>query len=239
MSKDSHFLFYTTTIREKVLMLDSGEVTHISQVLRFGEGDEITVSDGKGTLYQTQIVKLKRDSALCSIKTTEKIAPQDKKVKVYVGIPDKEKFDLLCEMLPPLGVSEIIPVITEFTQKSWWSKKWDKSLERCNRKVISSMKQSFNPYICKISEPIKFDDIINTISNSVFLFGDENGSLLSEVDEAVTESNDFSLFVGPPGGFSDGESEKLREVGAGVKLGSYRLRTELAAVSLASFVNQL
>lgn len=238
MKKDNHFLFYSSIITDGALVLDSFEVAHISQVLRFNSGDEILVTDGKGVIYSARIEKLKRDRALCSIIEKRTVKQPQKEIILYVGIPDREKFEQLSEYMPPLGVSKIIPIIVEHTQRdAWWTTKWEKSLDRCNKKVIASIKQSFNPYITEISAPIEFKDAIALSKQSSVLFGDENGSGFNTLDEHLSKDS-IAIFIGPPGGFSSEEITELNSIGAGINLGTYRLRTELAATVMVGAISQ-
>ncbi len=238
MSKDTHFLFYTEHIQNNALFLDSDEVAHIANVLRFKEGDELRVTDGIGTLFNCRIEKLKRDSALCAILQTEEVSPRTPQLTAYIGIPDREKFDTLCEQLPPLNVSTIVPVMTEHCRKPWWDNKWEKHQERFKRKAVASMKQSLNPFLTTITKPITFQEALEQ-AEGIKLYGNENGSSLNQLNLSKSEA-DYSLFVGPPGGFSSDEKEQLEtQKFIPMALAPYRLRTELAAVAGISLLNQL
>lgn len=236
MSRSDHFLFYSTEISDQVLVLGSDEVAHLTQVLRFSEGDEILVTDGVGTIFDCRIEKMKRDRALCSI-LSKKTTPSDSpSITVYVGVPDRDRIETLCEELPPLGVIKVIPVITQHCQKNWWDGRWDKCEERFGRKIIASIKQSHNPFAMTIDFPITFAEAISSAEGTV-LFCDETGATLNTVP-VVSKPSGVSVFVGPPGGFSDSEKALLAKCGSPIALGPWRLRTELAAVAAVSLVNQ-
>jgi 16S rRNA U1498 N3-methylase RsmE len=49
--KDTHFLFFSRNINENTVLLDDAEMAHISNVLRFCEGDEIQITDGEGNVF--------------------------------------------------------------------------------------------------------------------------------------------------------------------------------------------
>lgn len=235
MSKSDHFLFYSTEISKEVLVLGSDEVAHITTVLRFGVGDEIKVTDGEGTIFECRIEKMKRDMALCSILTREIQTRATPEITLFVGVPDRDRMETLCEELPPLGVSKVIPVITQHCQKNWWGNRWTKSNERFQRKMIASIKQSHNPFFMKVEQPISFEEALEQMSETV-LYCDEKGTKLSEIP-SISEGT-VSVVVGPPGGFTDEEKATLSEKATALALGPYRLRTELAAVTATSLVNQ-
>ena len=236
MRKDTHFLFYSDQISAQVLVLNSDEVAHLSQVLRFEVGDEIEVTNGEGTIYSCKIERMKRDSALCSILSTRQQTPITPQITLYVGIPDKERFDQICEMLPPLNTYKIVPVIMKNCTKSWWSMKWHKTLERANRKGIASMKQSRNPFQTIIEKPILFEEALAEITTPL-IFADAGGQKLSEIfaEELPAE---LAIFIGPPAGYSEEETLTLNTKGTVLDLGPYRMRTELAAVVAVGLLGQ-
>ncbi len=236
MSKSDHFLFYTNDVSDQVLVLGSDEVAHITTVLRFGEGDEIQVTDGKGTIYSCKIEKMKRDRALCAILSRKKDIQKRPHITLYVGVPDRDRIETLCDELPPLGVSKIIPVITTHCNKSWWSKQWAKSHQRFERKIISSVKQSLNPFMMSVEKPIEFSKAIE-IAQGEILYCDEHGATFAELTSEITPK-EISLFIGSPSGFSEEELEVLKSRGKSLALAPYRLRTELAATSAISLINQ-
>ncbi len=236
MSKSDHFLFYSSEISDQVLVLGVDEVAHLTQVLRFTEGDEILVTDGNGTIFECRIEKMKRDRALCSILSQKSLASDSPSITVYIGVPDRDRIETLCEELPPLGVIKVVPVITQHCQKNWWDNRWDKCEERFGRKVIASIKQSHNPFSMTIDFPISFPLALEAAQGTV-LYCDETGTTLANVF-ADPIPTDVSIFVGPPGGFSDEEKTILKKFGTAIGLGPWRLRTELAAVTAVSLVNQ-
>ncbi|MCL1947964.1 MAG: RsmE family RNA methyltransferase, partial [Chitinivibrionia bacterium] len=83
--KDAHFLFFSENINGNAILLDSEEVAHISNVLRFCEGDEIRITDGKGNVFESKIVKMKRDSALCEIISSKFYKPLSCEITLAVG----------------------------------------------------------------------------------------------------------------------------------------------------------
>lgn len=236
--KSKHFLFFSETIADETLVLGNDEVAHMTSVLRFKEGDPISVTDGAGTIYSCTVEKLKKSNALCSIQSSQFIKRPSPQIHMYISLPDKDRMERVCEQLPPLNVSKIIPVVAEHCRKPWWSTRWYKSEERFNRIIVSSMKQSFNPYITSFQEPISFDDALVEAQGTV-LYGDEDGKKLSQLKPVLTERT-TSIFIGPPGGFSECERTNFIERAAHpFNLGLYRLRTELAATTAAALLTEL
>ncbi|MCL2844659.1 MAG: 16S rRNA (uracil(1498)-N(3))-methyltransferase [Chitinivibrionia bacterium] len=249
--KDAHFLFFSENINENSILLDSDEVAHISNVLRFSEGDEIRITDGKGNIFESKIVKMKRDSALCEIISTHRHKPPLCAITVAIGMPEKEKLEDVCEMLAPLGVAKIVPLITNKCQKNYADERWEKVAQRCRRKIISSIKQSLNPHITVLEKPVelgKFCEIGDGSENSgdfetrraLSLLGDFGGQRIDEIIKKGDIPQSICIFVGPPSGFSQDEIDSIVKTRHALSLclGEYRLRTELAAVCAAAAVGQ-
>jgi len=238
--KDAHFLFFSENINENSILLDSDEVAHISNVLRFVEGDEIRITDGKGKIFESKIVRMKKDSALCEIISTNHHNPLPCSVTLAVGMPEKEKLEDICEMLAPLGVAKIVPLITQRCQKNYSDERWEKVAQRCRRKIISSIKQSLNPHITVLEKPVELGKFVleTETRHALSLLGDFGGRKISEIIKKGDIPQSICIFVGPPSGFSQDEIEILSGFSKKICLGEYRLRTELAAVCAVSAVGQ-
>jgi len=234
--KDTHFLFYSQNFNENTILLDSDEVGHISNVLRFAVGDEIRITDGLGNIFESKIVKMKKDSALCEIISTTFHPPLSCQITLAVGLPEKEKLEDICESLTPLGVKKIVPLITQRCQKNYSDERWEKVAQRCRRKIISSIKQSLNPYITSLENPIELTKFATDCDLN--LLCDFDGKPVFEIIEKDNLPQKICVFVGPPAGFSQEEIDSVAKKSAKIRLGNYRLRTELAAIGAVSAVGQ-
>jgi len=230
--KDTHFLFFSRNINENAILLDSGELAHISNVLRFCDGDEIQITNGEGNVFECKITKMKKDSALCEIISSKFCQPLPCEITLAVGLPDKDKFETICETLAPFGVRKIVPLITQNCQKNYLDDRWEKTLERCERKIVSSIKQSLNPYITKIESPVKLSDFASCCELN--LLADFDGKRIDEIIPKDKTPESACIFVGPPAGFSPDEITSLSKNSTRFCLGKYRLRTELAVVAAAA-----
>jgi 16S rRNA (uracil1498-N3)-methyltransferase len=234
--KDTHFLFYSRNINDNVILLDSDELAHISSVLRFSEGDEIQITDGRGNIFECKIMKIKKDSALCEIISSKFYKPLPCEIILAIGLPDKDKFETICEMIAPLGVRKVVPLITKNCKKNYLDGRWERIFERCERKIVSSIKQSLNPYITEIESPMNVADFTSDCEFN--LLADFDGKRIDEVIRKDKLPKSACIFIGPPAGFSPDEIDLFSINSTKICLGRYRLRTELAAVAAAVTVGQ-
>jgi RsmE family RNA methyltransferase len=81
---------------------------------------------------------------------------------------------------------------------------------------------------------VSLSDALKLSDARVYL-ADPEGIALNSVDKFNLHNEALSVFVGPPGGFSEKEISTLHQRGAlGIKIAQSRLRTELATTVFAS-----
>ncbi len=128
-----------------------------------------------------------------------------------------KRCDDLINMATQMGVGKFQPVITDRVVEHHI--KWD----RMQKIAISAAEQSNRNSVPEICAPIKFSDL----DLSTIVFADERAAHGADISE-VTNAN--AILVGPEGGFSDAEFNRLDTCGArGISLGKTILRAELAA----------
>lgn len=235
---EEHILFFSEEISAGRVHLDQGETRHLRSVLRIETGDEIHVTDGRGTIYRCEVEVLEKRACTTRIVERREPAPVRPRLHFYIGMPDKNPFEEVLSTLIPFGVASIVPVECGYCQSPWWARRWEKRRERFRRKMIAAAKQSWNAHLPELADPIGFQEALGAVSGRA-VFADPDGMRAGEIAEGSGETEEFSCFVGPPGGFSPGEREGLREAGArGLWLSPYRLRTEHAAAAMAAVMRQ-
>jgi 16S rRNA (uracil1498-N3)-methyltransferase len=156
---------------------------------------------------------------------TEHVDPSNDLIFCFAPI---KKTDEMLNMVTQMGVAVFQPVITERTvahHVNW---------ERMKKIMVEASEQSGRNSVPKLLKPIKFDeldlhDLI--VADERFAHGkNESGNVI----------NGTRVFVGPEGGFSDSEFQKMDKLGVcGLSLGKTILRAEVAAVvSVAKVLNK-
>ncbi len=225
-----HFLFYADTIEKDVAYLDNEEGRHAMAVLRFCAGDQIRVTDGKGSVYECTIAEKSADRVSVTVHNALIVKKPETEINMYVGLCDKDKFEDLTEQCSALGARKITPLICRYCQNPWWQQ-WDKHSARIRKKLIAGIKQSHNPWLTQCESPIGFAEALCLDEKSFLLFADADGTPLLALSNRIVQSTApaISCYIGPPGGFCDEEISSLQKFGIPVSLSAFRLRTELAA----------
>ena len=136
-----------------------------------------------------------------------------------------KRLDDLLNMATQMGVKTLQPVITERTTAQHIN--WD----RMKKIIIEAAEQSNRNSVPSLLPPKKFSEI----NLSEIVFADERAAYGKET--ANTPEAVKNILVGPEGGFSDAEFDKLDKAGAiGISLGQTILRAELAAAIAISKV---
>lgn len=220
----------------KKAFITGGDVNHLRTVLRAEKGDEITLCDTGGTVYTCAISEITKDRIVCVIISAED-CPSEPSVPVILlqGVPKGEKMEFIIQKCVELGVSGIIPVMTERTVVRFEKKQdADKKVERWQKIAGEAAKQSGRGIVPKIGEVVKFKDLFGELDGGLRIIPYENEREISlkNILRENLPAEKIYLFIGPEGGFSLEEVE--RAAGEGfrpVSLGPRILRTETAGMA--------
>ncbi|MEO6405844.1 MAG: RsmE family RNA methyltransferase [Ferruginibacter sp.] len=222
--------FYIENIEEDNLLLVLSEETsrHIIQVLRMGVGERLQLTDGKGRLLLAEIINdNKKKASVTIIESTVCSSPQKKITLAVSLVKNSSRFEWLLEKATELGVTEIIPLICERTEKQHFR------LERMKGILVSAMLQSQQAWLPFLNAPRKLKDLVVN-SGQVERY-------IAHCDEQHKKSligyrafSEAVILIGPEGDFTKTEIELAMENNfIPVSLGATRLRTETAAITAA------
>lgn len=218
-------------LENKQLTLEDFEYKHLAKVLRKKAGDEITITDGEKNIYVCTIAKIAAGKILCGINEKKyNINEPEIYLKLFIApLRNNNRFEFAIEKAVELGVSSIYPVATEFTvNKTPFSKS---KIERLNKIIIYAMGQSQRCFLPKIENVITLDNIFTRTKNSpnkILMYEYAESNKKSEINKNEKE---ISLLIGPEGGFSKSEINKLiKENWQMHSLGERKIRAETAAI---------
>ena len=124
-------------IINRKITITGDDVKHIKNVLRMLPGESLVVCDGEGTDYTARLEAVEKDTVTAVIEETLKnIAEPDVYITLFQGIPKSDKMDFIIQKSVELGVSRIVPVITERTVVKFDNKKDMSELSRIIRIIF-------------------------------------------------------------------------------------------------------
>ena len=231
-------LFYSQDIEGGTCRLDHDESGHCIKVLRHRCGDEISVIDGRGTLYRCRII---------SDSHKEVVAQIIDSVQDWGGHPynlhlavcptkNNDRYEWFAEKACEMGFDELSPIIGDHSERRILK------TQRVEKILISASKQSLKAAVPVVNEPVSVKEFItanadnNGLKLIAYCFDDERVPRRSIKDVLVGyEGTDVTVMIGPEGDFSHEEAELALQAGfIPVHLGASRLRTETAAVTAAA-----
>lgn len=222
-------------VTEEHITITGSDVNHIKNVLRMERGEELMVCDGTGMQYTCQIEEFPAGEVKLSVLTAEKAATElPVRLKLYQGLPKKDKMELIIQKAVELGAAEIIPVMTKrCIVKLEDDKKETKKLERWQAIAESAAKQSGRGIIPTVGRVMNYKEAVKTAaSEGMALIPYEMAEGMKSLKEAAAKAREqqvISVFIGPEGGFEEAEVEFAKENNVmPVSLGKRILRTETA-----------
>jgi 16S rRNA (uracil1498-N3)-methyltransferase len=214
--------------RDGVFRLKAGEAKHLSRVCRLLVGDEIEIFDGRGGATRARVIAIGKNWVDLSAlgETIPERAPPFPLV-LASAVPKADRFDWLVEKATEIGVSRLIPLITERTVVEPGASK----ISRLERTIIEASKQCGRTRLMAIDPPRRWPAVVNEFPGSSRFLADQKGLQPCQL-LAIASGQPVILAVGPEGGFTPHERETAVRAGwLPVSLGVYTLRVESAAVA--------
>ena len=197
------------------------ELHHAARVVRVREGEEVELFDGRGRCVSGTVLEAGRALRVAVEREVPSREPSAR-LHLAMAIIQLERFELVLQKATELGVSSILPIVSERVEIR--PERYRGKNERWEKIVFEAVKQCGRSVIPPIGEPETLEEALSRPGTKMFFDADEPAS----PGEAVREA---TLFIGPEGGWSPAELELARERGCRFRrLGPRRLRAETAAI---------
>ena len=144
-------------------------------------------------------------------------------ISLYQAVPKGGRMDFVVEKATEVGATRIVPLLTDRGVVN----PRDGKVGRWRRVAEAAARQSLRSSVPEVAEPIGFEEAAPEVGEAgVLLHHDPELPPL----EAVLGPG-ACLFIGPEGGWSEGELLLAQEAGLSLGgLGPYRLRSETAGI---------
>ncbi len=222
-------LFISEPIRaDSTLTLTRSQSHYLINVMRMTSGDEFLLFNGIDGEWKVFITDANKKCTTVSV--TEQTSPQTNELDIWLLFAPikKDRTDFIIEKATELGVSKIIPVITEHTQIS------RVNIERLQATAIEATEQSRRLTVPEFEAAQQLQNALNNWPSSrrlIYLDETGNGQALARVLQDKTD--DLAFVIGPEGGFSPSELDAMDKLtfSVGADLGPRILRSETAVVA--------
>ena len=228
--------YFSNEFKDNKFTLNNDDLYHIIKVMRMKTGDNVEI------VYNQNVY-------LCELNINENV--EIKKIKLYsenikneikrvliIPLLKEQKFDLILQKATELGVDEIIPVEMERSIVKLTNDKIEKKLERWTKICKEASEQSKRTDIPTITRVKKLSELKDLDGLKMVCSTTEKENLLKIFLTDNTNYDKINIVIGPEGGISPREEDKLVELGfQRVSLGKRIMRVETVPMFVLSVLN--
>jgi 16S rRNA (uracil1498-N3)-methyltransferase len=224
--------FYISSFEKGLaeIELDEDNSRHIVQVLRMEAGENLQLTDGKGTLITATIAAAHKKKCHVNVQSVTLLPPPERRVSIAISpLKNASRFEWFVEKATEIGVSEIIPLMTDRTERQHLRP------DRLQNILVSALLQSQQTWMPVMRPPTPFAQLMEEPGvdrHLIAWLGDPQKAVYPRPDNRST-----LILIGPEGDFTAEEAASaLGRQYVPVTLGMNRLRTETAGVVAATLL---
>lgn len=219
------------------LSLNKDQSLYLAAVLRKSVGDDVVLFNGRDGAWLCRLTSDSKKSVTLS--ALETIAAQTPKSDFWYGFAPlkSERLDYVVQKAVEMGAGTIQPVMTQFTQVHRLK------TDRLHANAIEAAEQCEVLSVPEIAAEITLEKLLadwpSQHGSRKLIFADESAASASPIETlSALKGEKIGLLIGPEGGFSESEREKLRALPfvVPISLGPRILRADTAAVAAMAVI---
>jgi 16S rRNA (uracil1498-N3)-methyltransferase len=216
------------------IVLDAQATVHVTRVLRLKPGDAVIVFNGRGGEYQGRIVSQEKRSACVFLEEFIKREVESPlNITLAQGISRGERMDYTVQKAVELGVSRIVPLLTERTGVNLQGNRKQRRREHWQAIISSACEQSGRNRLPELGGVELLPNFLARCAESGpamrLVLHHRTQQTLAQLP---MQNHEAVLLVGPEGGLSAAEIEMAQQAGfMPIRFGPRVMRTETAAVA--------
>ncbi|MCP2041392.1 16S rRNA (uracil1498-N3)-methyltransferase [Neisseria sp. HSC-16F19] len=225
--------FYVSTplIPHTACTLPENVARHV-QVLRAQPGDALELFDGSGQVFEATVAAMGKKQVSVRIGAARAHSVESPlAVTLLQSVSASERMDLTVQKCVELGVTRIVPLMSERSSQRLSGERADKRVARWQDIAIAACEQCGRTVLPEIAAVADWHSALAALpqEGSRWLLSTRQAQALP----ALAAPQSVCLLVGPEGGFSAAEEEMaVHDFGfTPVSLGPRVLRTETAGVA--------
>ncbi|HSC79134.1 MAG TPA: 16S rRNA (uracil(1498)-N(3))-methyltransferase [Chitinolyticbacter sp.] len=208
-----------------------------AQVLRLQPGDAVTLFNGQGGEYAATISKMGKRSVSVDVGAHDPVERESPlKLVLIQAVATAERMDYAIQKATELGVHQIRPVNSAYTQGRMSGERAEKRLAHWQGVAIAACEQSGRTRVPQITAVTDLADLLtHPVDAELKLLLSPRGAVRFDALPAHVAS--VAVLIGPEGGLSAAEEDAARAAGyTALVLGPRVLRTETAAATVAALL---
>lgn len=223
-----------------MLTLNKEQSLYLAAVLRKSVGDEVVLFNGRDGAWLSRLTADSKKSV--TLEMVEQIAPQSPPSDLWYGFAPlkNERLDYVVQKAVEMGAGTIQPVHTQYTQVHRLK------MERLAANAVEAAEQCEVLNVPTIAPETSLerllDNWVHAHGDRKLIFADEGEAASSPISplESLRGAR-IGLLIGPEGGFSEAERDKLRSLDfvIPISLGPRILRADTAAVAAFALIQAI
>jgi 16S rRNA (uracil1498-N3)-methyltransferase len=225
--------FVNKPLGEETLTITENSVLHkIKNVLRLREGVVVIFFNGTNFLdYKYCIKEIQKDKIVFTLlESLSKVIEVQGGTILYLSLIKKDLFELAVLKATELGVSHIVPLVTERTTTHFLQKERlltivREGAEQCGRNTLPTLSTPVN-----LSQIVSSLDSFSVERRNTFALSLLGAPAVSHVRE-ISQDEKLAFLIGPEGGWTEAEEEMfVRNRFSTISVSPLTLRAETAAI---------
>ena len=208
------------------MTLEGPSANYLANVLRLGLGAEVKLFDDRTGEWLARIEQVGRRRVAIRVLRHLKVREQVPDIWLLFAPIKRGRIDWLVEKATELGVSRLVPVVTQRTIVERLN------LDRLRAHAIEAAEQCERTALPQLDAPQKLDAVLrNWPLGRALYFADEGGG-----EPFRPAPGPAAILIGPEGGFTDEERAAIRALPQArpISLGPRILRADTAALAAMS-----
>ncbi len=224
---------------DDLVELTGAEAHHAATVVRLRTGEEVLVADRHGGRVRTRAEDVAAERV--ALRVTARVDDPDQAPRLVLvqALAKDGRDEAAIEAATELGVDEVVPWQADRSIVRWKGPKVDKGLRKWANTLERAAKQSRRGRWPRLADPVGTAELAARCGEAgatPFVLHEDAVTALSGAD--LPTEGDLLLVVGPEGGISPQELDRLVAAGARpVRLGPHVLRASTAGPAAVAVVS--
>ena len=219
--------------------LNPDDEHHVSHVMRMKKNDEIeVVHEGKVFLCRIEDFNPLRIVVIHEIENDVELKED---ITLLFALTKGDKIDLVLQKATELGVKKVALIESERTVVTYEGKDQEKKLMRFNKIMKEASEQSHRLVVPSLLGIYNLKNLPQEVFSDInYVAYEKDANDTDSIFSKVTKGKSITILIGPEGGFSEQEINRLTSLGfIRTSLGKRILRAETAAIYALSVLGYI